>query len=188
MVHAHDLLFNDRPFVQQARDKMRCGANQLHPPFKSLPVGAGAHKGRQKGVVNIDDLIGVLRYELVRKYSHEFGQDDIIEGIQLNFFPELFFKGFLVFSLMCNEHKRNVEPVADILQIRLIADHRLYPGPQGLEMVAGKDIAQAVIFLGYQYDQFLIPGSAADVYGGFFGKRFRQLLAELVIRRLFVGG
>ena len=58
MVHAGDVLFDDRTFVEVARHVVRGGADDLDPARVRLVVRFGALEARQEAVVDVDGAAG----------------------------------------------------------------------------------------------------------------------------------
>ena len=54
VIHAFNILLDDRALVQIARDEMRGRPNQLHAAFVRLVVRLGAFEARQEGMMDID--------------------------------------------------------------------------------------------------------------------------------------
>jgi hypothetical protein len=48
MIHARDVLLDDRTFIKILRDVVRGGANELHTPVVRLLIGLRTLKTRQK--------------------------------------------------------------------------------------------------------------------------------------------
>src|SRR5215470_14389282 len=67
MADALDVLIDDRPLVEIARDVMGGGANQLHAALVGLMIGLGALEARQEGMVDVDAAPRQLGRKLVGK-------------------------------------------------------------------------------------------------------------------------
>ena len=55
VAYTHDVLLDDGTFIQIVRGIVRRGSDDFHAPVIGLPIGIGADKGRQEGVMDIDD-------------------------------------------------------------------------------------------------------------------------------------
>ncbi len=55
VAHPHDVLLDDRTFIQIVRGIVRRGPDDFHAPVIGLPVGIGADESGQEGVMDIDD-------------------------------------------------------------------------------------------------------------------------------------
>src|SRR2546428_7469873 len=76
MADPDDFLFDDRTIVQFRSHVMTGSADQLNAAPVGLVVRLGAHEGREKGVMNIDDAIGKFGNEGVAQNLHISGQDN----------------------------------------------------------------------------------------------------------------
>lgn len=81
MVDARDALLNDGPLVQVRRDKVRRGANDLHPALVRLVVRLGALEGRQEAVVDVDDAARHGLAERRREHLHVAREHDELDAV-----------------------------------------------------------------------------------------------------------
>ena len=55
VAHTHDVLLDDRTFIQIVRGIVCRGSDDFHAPVIGLPIGIGADERGQEGVMDIDD-------------------------------------------------------------------------------------------------------------------------------------
>src|SRR5579859_6942531 len=70
MADALDVLVDDRPLVEIARDVMCGGADQLHPALMRLVIGFCALESRQERVMDVDAASRQLRRKIIREDLH----------------------------------------------------------------------------------------------------------------------
>src|SRR3954463_2361944 len=78
-----------------------------------------------------------------------------------------------------------VKPIADVLQVSVIADHTLYTGAKGFKIVADQDISKAMVLLGYHHD-YLFYRIGIYFDQGSFGQSLAQLIFKYRCFRLLV--
>jgi predicted amino acid-binding ACT domain protein len=81
MRDANHILLNDRPVIENFRDVMAGSPNQLYTAQESLVIGLGADKRRQKRMVNVDDAMRILIYEVGRQNLHVASEHDEIRPV-----------------------------------------------------------------------------------------------------------
>ena len=121
---AHDILFDDGAGVELRRDVVARGADDLHAARESLMVRFRADEGRQKGMVDIDDVMRKLGDHVVADDLHVARKDDERDAFaakELHF--GLFDFGFVRVILVDRpDVVGDVELVRDIAQILVVAD------------------------------------------------------------------
>ena len=68
-------LLDNRTFVEYLCDIMTCSSNQLYPTGISLMIWSCSGKCRQKGMMNINDLIRKIFNHLIRQNLHVSSQN-----------------------------------------------------------------------------------------------------------------
>ena len=76
MGNACHVLLNDGTGIQLSRHVMARGSDNLHATLPGLMIGFGTHEGGQERVVDIDDMVRIGGYHVVRDNLHIAGQDD----------------------------------------------------------------------------------------------------------------
>ncbi len=79
-----NILLDDRTLVEIPGDIMTGGADDLDPPLIRLSVRTLANKGRQEGMVDVNDIVGIFTDHRRREDLHVPGQDDEVNAV----FPE----------------------------------------------------------------------------------------------------
>ena len=89
MGNAHHFLFDDRPFVEVAGDVVAGGTDDFHAALVGGVVGFCADECGEKGVVDVDDAVGLVAAVVVGTDLHVARQHDDIDVVLFNQF-ELF--------------------------------------------------------------------------------------------------
>ena len=76
VLHAGNLLFNDRPLIQILGGVVAGGADELHPAFESAAIRIRTNECWQEGVVDIDDAPGEFAADRIGEDLHEAREDD----------------------------------------------------------------------------------------------------------------
>src|SRR5262245_16559931 len=76
VMHALDLMLDDRALVEIARHVMGGRADELDAAPVRLAVGRRPLEARQERVVDVDDAPGMARAEFLREYLHVTRKDD----------------------------------------------------------------------------------------------------------------
>ena len=79
MIHAHDVLLDNRSLVQIRGHEMRRRANDLHAPLVRLVVGFCALEGGKERMVDVDDLPGHGGAERRTEDLHVACEDDEVD-------------------------------------------------------------------------------------------------------------
>ena len=74
MLHALDLLFDDRSGIEVAGDIMAGGADQFHSAIMGLPIGIGPDECRQETVMDVDQPAAIGLAEPIGEDLHESRQ------------------------------------------------------------------------------------------------------------------
>lgn len=72
-------MFDDGAFVENFGDVMAGGSDQLDPASEGGMVGASSSEGGEKGVMHIDDALGIGSNKLGGQYLHITSEDDHID-------------------------------------------------------------------------------------------------------------
>src|SRR5271166_6975173 len=122
MRDSNHILLDDRPVIENLGDVMTCRANELHPALKRLMVRPGAHEGRKKRMVYVDDALRVEVDELVRQYLHVPRQYHEVRLVLLDQSSNSSLCSTLVVFRDGNDHIRNPVEVGDSLIVRMVRD------------------------------------------------------------------
>ena len=76
MRHAGNFLFDDGAFIQVHGDIMAGGSDQLYAPKERLMIGLRADKSREKGMMDIDNAVGIRGNEVFGQDLHVTGEHD----------------------------------------------------------------------------------------------------------------
>ena len=129
MRDAHQVLLDNRTIVENFRDVVAGGANQLHSPLKSLVVRFGADKGRQERMVDVDDALRILTDKLGRENLHVARQHDEIRRMLPEQTQDLLLRRPLVSARNRHHEVRNAVKVCDRLVVGVIGnDGRNFTG------------------------------------------------------------
>ena len=79
-----DILADDGPCIQFSSDVVGCGTHEFDAALVGGPIGIGAGKSGQRGVVNVNDPIGKSSAKVIREYLHVAGQDNEVYVISLH--------------------------------------------------------------------------------------------------------
>ena len=74
MRDAHYVLLNNRPIIKHLSYVVAGRTDQLNPARKRLMVWFAAHKSRQERVVNVNDAVRIVAYEIIGQNLHVAGE------------------------------------------------------------------------------------------------------------------
>lgn len=122
VVHAHNILLDNRALVKIARDEVRRGPDKLHAAVIGLVVWLGALEGRQETVVDIDDFARHGLAQRRRQNLHVPRQHDQLDLVLLDEFQD---PGFLL--LLCirrhgEVHERHLVRRGELREFRVVRD------------------------------------------------------------------
>jgi hypothetical protein len=180
---ANDILFDDRPFIEIRRDIVTGRANEFHTSLIRLRVGIRADKGREERMMNIDDLIGIMRNKRFRQYLHVAREHDEIDLQRCQQFQLSRFLCLL--RIPCNGKDMVGYPVpfGQRAQSFMIAHDDDEIGGQLAQMVAVEKIGQAVVELRdkKRHPRTLIGKSEFPIHAQRVGERLEVML-DLILR------
>ena len=159
MRDAHDVLFDDRAFVQIARHIMRGRPDQLHPAFIGLFVGVRPLEGWQKGMVDIDDPPIHLAAQIVGQDLHVAGQCDHFGPSIIHQLQKLRFGGGFGLGRDLDVVKRNVVVHHQFLIIQMVGHDRDNIQRQRPDAPAIQQVVQAMAEARHHDD-----GAALDLF------------------------
>ena len=79
VVHPHDVLLDDRSFVEFLGDVVGGRADELDAPLLGSSIGRRADEGRQERVMNVDQRAADIGEELRRDDLHVAGEHHQID-------------------------------------------------------------------------------------------------------------
>ena len=103
---------------------MAGGSYDFHTTLESRVIGLGADKGRQEGMMDVDNPIGISIDELFRNDLHVACQHDEVHPM---FGQHLHLALLLLLLRLLRDGKqieRDAKPLGNVLQIRMIADDK----------------------------------------------------------------
>ncbi len=144
MSNSHDVLLDNRAFIQIGSHVVRCCADQLYAAFVRLFIRVCPLEGRQERVVDVDNPARHFLTQLVRQDLHVTGQhhqfgaalfdDRHLGGLGL---------GFVLFRDL-DVVEGNVVVHDDFLIVEMVRDHAHDLDRQGANPGAVKQVVQAV--------------------------------------------
>jgi hypothetical protein len=114
------VLLDDGAVVEDFGDVVAGGANQFDPALEGLMVGARSDEGGQKGVVDVNDAMGMAVHEVVGQNLHIAGEHHEIRLVLVGQALDLRFGGVLVFFCDRYNYIRDPVEVGDWLIIRMV--------------------------------------------------------------------
>src|SRR5580704_6752106 len=124
MRYTRNALLDDGSVIKHFRDVVRRRADDFHAAIESLLVWLGAHEGWQKRMMDIDDLLRILRDEVLGEHLHIARQNDQLDIVLAKQFDLLLLSLELVLLSYGNEVIRNLMKICVTFRVRMIADHQ----------------------------------------------------------------
>ena len=109
VVDINDILGDDRPFVQVVVDKVRGRPDDLDPAVIRLLIGFGTDKGGKKGVVDVDDALGIVFHKSGSQHPHVFCKYQVVRGVGVDDLRHLNLMGFPADIRVIDVVERDVE-------------------------------------------------------------------------------
>ena len=129
MRDAHQVLLDNRAVVENFRDVVAGGANQLHSPLNRLVVRSGADKRRQERMVDVDDALRILTDKLGRENLHIARQHDEIRRMLPEQTQDLLLRHPLIRARNRHHEVWNAIKVCDRLVVGMVGnDDRNFAG------------------------------------------------------------
>lgn len=117
-----NVLRNNWPFVEVCGNVMAGSTNEFNAAREGAMIRAGAFKGWQERMVDVDDSVAVIFTKIVGQDLHVTGQHD---EIYVQFLEQIFCFG-LLFGLGGFRDryvvKRNIEPISDVAELFVVGD------------------------------------------------------------------
>lgn len=128
MCHGDDALGDDGAFVEAFGDVVGGGADDFDSALKGLFVGTCSDKGREKGVVDVEDFLPVGFDEAWREHPHVFGKDQVVQLVFMEYFQYFVFVLLAGFAFMGDMVKGNIEFFGQGFEGVVVADDALDVG------------------------------------------------------------
>ena len=179
MIHANDILFDDRTLIQIACDEMRRRTDKLHTAVISLVVGLSTLETGQETVVDIDNFSRHSVAQRRRQNLHVPSQDDQFNIILLDEFEN---PGFLLLLRVRRHgemHEGHLVRCREGLEVRVVRYDEWHLDRQLAGGLPEEQVIEAVADLGdHDQDTRLVGGGEEleghRVRGGDRGEGFAE--------------
>ena len=163
VVHALDLLLDDRSGVEVGSDVVAGGTDQFHAAGIRLLVGVCADEGWQETVVDVDNAPGEVTAEVVGEDLHESSEDDELDVLFGDEGADSFEAGFAGVAVHRDFVKWQVGPFRDRPAIAAVADDRGDLDREFVKPRPPEDFVEAVVGFGDEHGSFHAVRQAAEV-------------------------
>ncbi|BAK11501.1 hypothetical protein PAJ_1421 [Pantoea ananatis AJ13355] len=148
VIDINHVLHDDRTFIKVIVNVVCRCTNDFHTTFVSLMVRPCADKGRQKRVVNVNNLIWVALHKARRQHAHIFGKHHIIGLITINLVRHAVVMLFARQAFVADQNKRNIETLYQRTQGVVITDNGGDFHIEAAKRTLHQQVAKAVCFFG----------------------------------------
>jgi len=119
-----NILFDDRTRIKIGSHIVAGGTDNLHSPLEGLMIGLCADEGREEGMMDVDYMMGILRYHLLADNLHIACKDnegDLLPAEEFHL-RRLYFGAVRAVGSYLPYVERNAEHLSDITKVLVVAD------------------------------------------------------------------